>query len=344
MKVKIIYCLLLLLIFINWVGGIRSSTKTKKNNVSVDSKASANTDLTICSNKMATKVEETMENNNSNENGKPKKDKKKEGKKYKKKDSSKKLKKGKRKIKNKGKIGKKNSYGKKDKKIQKMMKKQMKKEKKYYSNKSYHKSYQSSTSYNGYNTNNYQNQYNIKNGKYSQQSYNGRTNFNQIQFPNQMQSQPQAQICSQTNNQLSSIFSYSKALDTIEREGKTLINPKHLNSFNQCVKTLREKEIQYKTPVIEFYKKFIRRSNITKKKISKLIKNVFDGIEETLSSILDTETVSCSKIEFELLEIPKKGGVSEPLFDRKEQPFMDSLYSVHRNLIGDQHFGMLNIH
>ena len=107
MKVKIIYCLLLLLIFINWVGGIRSSTKTKKNNVSVDSKASANTDLTICSNKMATKVEETMENNNSNENGKPKKDKKKEGKKYKKKDSSKKLKKGKRKIKNRGNIGKK---------------------------------------------------------------------------------------------------------------------------------------------------------------------------------------------------------------------------------------------
>lgn len=340
MKVKIIYCLLLLLIFISWVGGIRSSTKTKKNNVSVDSKASANTDLTISSNKMATQVEETMENNNSNENGKPKKDKKKEGKKYKKKDSSKKLKKGKRKIKNKGKIGKKNSYGKKDKKMQKMMKKQMKKEKKYYSN----KSYQSSSSYNGYNTNNYQNQYNYKNDKYSQQSYNGRTNFNQIQFPNQMQSQAQAQICSQTNNQLSSIFSYANAVDTIEREGKTLINPKHINSFNQCVKTLREKEIQYKTPVIEFYKKFIRRSNITKKKISKLIKNVFGGIEETLSSILDTETVSCSKIEFELLEIPKKGGVSKPLFDKKEQPFMDSLYSVHRNLIGDQHFGMLNIH
>lgn len=340
MKVKIIYCLLLLLIFISWVGGIRSSTKTKKNNVSVDSKASANTDLTISSNKMATQVEETMENNNSNENGKPKKDKKKEGKNYKKKDSSKKLKKGKRKIKNKGKIGKKNLYGKKDKKMQKMMKKQMKKEKKYYSN----KSYQSSSSYNGYNTNNYQNQYNYKNDKYSQQSYNGRTNFNQIQFPNQMQSQAQAQICSQTNNQLSSIFSYANAVDTIEREGKTLINPKHINSFNQCVKTLREKEIQYKTPVIEFYKKFIRRSNITKKKISKLIKSVFDGIEETLSSILDTETVSCSKIEFELLEIPKKGGVSEPLFDKKQQPFMDSLYSVHRNLIGDQHFGMLNIH
>lgn len=149
------------------------------------------------------------------------------------------------------------------------------------------------------------------------------------------------------NNQCTSSFlnntqsSYSNIVDRIYAKGKTLINPKHSNSFAQCIENLRNQEHKYKKVIYNFNKRY--RKKLSDKSASKLIKKVLNSIETTYSSILDTETVSCRKIEFNLLKTKPK--LTKLTTEEKPSPmFMDGLYSTHRNMLSDKDFAFLNQH
>ena len=136
--------------------------------------------------------------------------------------------------------------------------------------------------------------------------------------------------------------SYSDILDIIYSKGKTLINPKHSSSFSQCIDTLRNQELHYTKLVRNFYRRY-RSKKQSDKSSSKLIKKLLSSIEVTYSSILNTDTVLCRQIEFNLLKTKPK--LTTSTTEAKPSPiFLDALYSTHRNMLSDKDFSFLNQH
>lgn len=136
--------------------------------------------------------------------------------------------------------------------------------------------------------------------------------------------------------------SYSDILDIIYSKGKTLINPKHSSSFSQCIDTLRNQELHYTKLIRNFYRRF-RLKKQSDKSSSKMLKKLLSSIEVTYSSILNTDTVLCRQIEFNLLKTKTK--LTTTSTEAKPSPiFLDALYSAHRNMLSDKDFSFLNQH